>query len=296
MIRTSKLCEDTYNWVDWESSGRAIQGMRPAERVWVTKFASGFCGTASMMSRWKSGGWESDRCPLCGTSRETVDHLLWCSASSCKQRRHDATIDFVQWMRDNHTEASIQYCITQILQRGPSTTFQAHTNECINPLVRLAGLQQDDIGMMNFFRGRVSSTWMKIQDAHMLRRHVPTRRRGKSWMASFIQQIYRWCRCMWDHRNAGIHRREAAATEMVLLSDTDQKIIKEFTTGISGIRARDQWVISDTCVETILQKIFEDKLNWLRHVKAVRKRSEQMELSQMDRMRLFMEKWKSRRK
>ena len=59
---------------------------------------------------------------------------------------------------------------------------------------------------------------------------------------------------MWDHRNAGIHRREAAATEMVLLSDTDQKIIKEFTTGISGIRARDQWVISDTCVETILQK------------------------------------------
>ena len=83
---------------------------------------------------------------------------------------------------------------------------------------------------------------------------------------------------------------------MVLLSDTDQKIIKEFTTGISGIRARDQWVISDTCVETILQKKFEDKLNWLRHVKAVRKRSEQMELSQMDRMRLFMEKWKRRRK
>ena len=124
LIRTSKLCEDTYNWVDWESSGRAIQGMRPAERVWVTKFASGFCGTASMMSRWKSGGWESDRCPLCGTSRETVDHLLWCSASSCKQRRHDATIDFVQWMRDNHTEASIQYCITQILQQGPSTNFR----------------------------------------------------------------------------------------------------------------------------------------------------------------------------
>ena len=74
------------------------------------------------------------------------------------------------------------------LTARPLYQFQAHTNECINPLVRLAGLQQDDIGMMNFFRGRVSSTWMKIQDAHMLRRHVPTRRRGKSWMASFIQQ------------------------------------------------------------------------------------------------------------
>ena len=145
--------------------------------------------------------------------------------------------------------------MTQVLQRGPTTSFQAHTQNCINSLVRLAGLQQDEIGMMSLFRGRLSSSWIKIQDAHMLRRHVPTRCRGPSWMASLIRQAYRWYRNMWDHRNDIVHKREAASAELVVLPDTDQKIIKEFTVGTSGISAREQWVISDTCVEKLLKKI-----------------------------------------
>ena len=39
-----------------------------------------------------------------------------------------------------------------------------------------------------------------------------------------------------------------------------------------------------------------DKLNWLRHVKAARLRCQNFELTQMERMRKFMEKWKRRRK
>ena len=64
LIRTNKLTATTYEYIDWESSGRAIRAMSSHERVWVTKFASGFCGTANAMSRWKEGGWETDRCPL----------------------------------------------------------------------------------------------------------------------------------------------------------------------------------------------------------------------------------------
>ena len=94
----------------------------------------------------------------------------------------------------------------------------------------------------------------------MLRRHAPTRRRGPSWMASFISQIYRWYRTMWDHCNDIVHKHEAASTKLALLSDNDKKIIKEFTIGILSVRACDQCVISDTCVEKILSKKLKTNL------------------------------------
>ena len=81
-----------------------------------------------------------------------------------------------------------------------------------------------------------------------------------------------------------------------MLSDTDQKILREFEIGTIGIRARDQKVLLDKLVDEILSKRLEDKLNWLRQVKVVRKRAEDAESTQMDRMWKFMEKWKRRRK
>ena len=150
--------------------------------------------------------------------------------------------------------------------------------------------------MMNFFRGRVSMTWKNIQGTHMKRAHVPTRRRGASWMFGFIRQLYKWSRLILDNRNDIIHRRDAAAQDLVVLSDTDQKIINEFELGISGIRVRDQYVLTDNSMSVMLSKRFEDKLNWLRHMKVIRQRSLRAERSQMDRMRNFMEKWKHRRK
>ena len=150
--------------------------------------------------------------------------------------------------------------------------------------------------MMNFFRGRVSVTWKNIQDTHMKRAHVPTRRRGASWMFGFIRQLYKWSRLILDNRNGIIHRRDAAAQDLVVLSDTDQKIINEFELGISGIRVRDQYVLTDNSMSVMLSKRFEDKLNWLRRMKAIRQRSLRAERSEMDRMRNFMEKWKRCRK
>ena len=147
--------------------------------------------------------------------------MIWCAAPSCLQRRHDATMNVVQWMRDNHITPSLEFCFTQLLQKGADLSFTSTTSKCVNPLVREAGQQLDAIGFMNFFRGRLSSLWLRVQDSYMLRKHVPTRRRGKSWTASFIRQLYGWSRSMWNHCNDIIHRRDAASKEMVLLSDTE---------------------------------------------------------------------------
>ena len=74
------------------------------------------------------------------------------------------------------------------------------------------------------------------------------------------------------------------------MNDTDQKIIKEFSSGFSGIRAGDQNVYDGLDVEDVLTRRHEDKLVWLRHMEAARKRVTRVESTQMDQMRTFMEK------
>ena len=149
---------------------------------------------------------------------------------------------------------------------------------------------------MNFFRGRISKLWFQIQNEYLCRSHVETKKRGSTWTSGFIRQIYKWSKALWDDRNNTIHSRDAAIKASIMLSDTDQKILREFEIGTIGIRARDQKVLLDKLVDEILSKRLEDKLNWLRQVKVMRKRAEDAESTQMDRMWKFMEKWKRRRK
>ena len=115
LVRTNKLTNITYDMVDWEMSGRAIRSMSCHDRTWVTKFASGFCGTAPIMSKWKEGGWESSLCPRCGMCNENTEHILWCTFGPSRDCRHQATLNFVQWLNDSYTEPSLLFCISRIL-------------------------------------------------------------------------------------------------------------------------------------------------------------------------------------
>ena len=51
-----------------------------------------------------------------------------------------------------------------------------------------------------------------------------------------------------------------------LLSDMDQKILRKFRTGFSGIHATDQYVFAGVTVEEMLDRRHEDKIVWLWHV------------------------------
>ena len=125
---------------------------------------------------------------------------------------------------------------------------------------------------------------------------VRSDRSGSSWIAGFLRQLYRWEHAQWKARNDCIHKKDSEARAVKLMSDTDQKIVNEFTLGFSGLRAIDHYVFSGVTVEDMLQKSQEDKINWLRQLTAVRKRTKTAEATQMDCMRQFMERWKKRKK
>ena len=85
--------QDLVKFVDWDAIHRGSKLITAGERLWMTKYVSGFCGTASQMfyrdakkktetqkqfdndhSRWKN-----DLCPLCHLEHENTKHVLCCT-------------------------------------------------------------------------------------------------------------------------------------------------------------------------------------------------------------------------
>ena len=294
LCRKGTLTSHTYECVDWQANGKALKSMSFGERIWATKFVSGFNGCAKMMVRCKQ--WESDICPQCGSCIESNWHVLWCTDSKAKSQRHQLTVNFDTWMTENQTHPALHRLIIMILQQGDTTSFSRCARSNIDPQITALAQEQDEIGMKNFFHGRISRKWSAMQDQHLRVNVSRSRRSGTSWAAGMIRMIYRWGHAQWKSRNDAVHKKDNEIAEVRLMNDTDQKIIKEFSSGFSGIRAGDQYVYDGLDVEDVLTRRHEDKLVWLRHMEAVRKRATRAESTQMDQMRTFMERWKKRRK
>ena len=294
LIRKGVLTSLTYDCVDWKSNGTAMRALSFSERTWVTKHVSGFCGCGKMMERCKQ--WETSACPRCGDCVEDNWHVLWCNETVARSMRHKLTQAVDTWLIENNTHPALHLLIVKVFQRGDSVSFSSCARENLDPSITALASEQDQIGLRNFFYGRISKQWSILQHEY-LRLHVTTSRQsGASWAAGLLKQIYRWSRSQWDSRNDVVHERDSDAVAVRLLSETDRKIRSEFARGIDGLRASDQYVFYRATEKDMLSKNQTDKESWLRHMASVRKRAHESNVTQMDRMRRFMERWKRKKK
>ena len=294
LCRKGEIEPIIYDCIDWEANGRAMKTLKFSERIWVTKHVSGFCGSAKMMERCKK--WESALCPRCGDVIEDNWHIMWCKEISAVSNRQQLTTKVDTWLRDNNSHPALHRLIIMMLQQGDCINFSTCARGNLDKQISALAYEQDIIGVRNFFHGRLSKQWSVLQEQY-LRLNVPrSRRSGSSWTSGLLRQIYRWGHAQWLDRNDVVHKKETADAEVKLMSDVDRKIVKEFSVGINGVRAQDQYVFLDLTLNEVLDRKLLDKENWLRHVTAVRKRALQVEVTQMDRMRTFMERWKKRKK
>ena len=294
LVRKGTLTNLTYDYVDWRSNGTAMRGLSFNERIWVTKHVSGFCGCGKMMERYKQ--WETSTCPRCGDCIEDNWHVLWCDETIARGLRHKLTTSVDTWLRENNSHPALHRLVVKALQSGDSVSFSSSVRGHLDPNIVNLAQEQDRIGFRNFFYGRISKKWSSIQHEY-LRLHVPTSRRsGKSWAAGLIKQIYRWSRGQWQSRNDVVHERDSDAVAVQLMSSTDRKIKKEFLRGFDGLRTKDQYVFSGVTEKDMLKKSQTDKESWLYHMTSVRRRAQESNVSQMDRMRRFMERWKRKKK
>ena len=110
------MSSDGINFIDWKAIGAAGKKMTAYERLWIAKFTTGFCGTASQLhfryvskkkkeekdkleTRYETSRdrnddesknkciemddqlskWNTNLCPLCFLAKENTKHVIQCT-------------------------------------------------------------------------------------------------------------------------------------------------------------------------------------------------------------------------
>lgn len=89
--------------------------------------------------------------------------MLTCTNPAASKYRNESIVLFANRLRDQRTDPAIVMCISGAFKNNSPTTFQTnmiHTDA--TPLHIAAAMEQDEIGHINFFFGRVTQKWREI--------------------------------------------------------------------------------------------------------------------------------------
>jgi len=75
-MHSKQYTSSAFESIDWVAAQHASKPLPMKKQIWLTKFASGFCATASVMKKRKS--WDTNVCLISQQCKETTDHLIQC--------------------------------------------------------------------------------------------------------------------------------------------------------------------------------------------------------------------------
>ena len=113
-------------------------------RIWLTKFVSGFCATASKMHARKI--WDSSMCPICNNAPENTKHLIICADHRVKKKYQILLKEFIKFLDRINTHPDIipVFHIT-LLQQHPTSFTQTSIKLKSDDNIIIAAQEQDEI-------------------------------------------------------------------------------------------------------------------------------------------------------
>lgn len=326
LIQKGDISAEGVTYIDWDAIGMAGKSLTAYEKLWVTKFTSGFCGTASQMHyRYNSkkkkeerkqkealeqidndsdissmdpiqledkhAQWDSNLCPLCGNSKENTKHVVVCEHTEALTYRIQQFKLFSTWLLSQRSDPSIRECIDIVLTSHTQVTFLA-TMKCIttSKLHLEAAKEQDEIGYTNFLFGRLSKKWREIQRQHLLHSFPSKNYSADAWIRRVIARIYRVTQSLWKFRCEFVHGVESVLTSKREKKALRTEIIKQFKLGTDGVRGTDKHLFSSGLSHILSASIREQKY-WLRTIQLSRAFIIEREKNMFVGMRSIMLQW-----
>ena len=141
------------------------------DMIWLTKFVSKFTANGRNMLRWNK--WNHSKCPRCDQQDENNLHILMCEDDEARENLYEKITELDEWMEKYDTNPTIRNIfITTLFDFGRSnfdTTAQFmlfdDQSESAN-MIRETAFEQDEIGWMNTFEGKLSTKWEYAQDEY----------------------------------------------------------------------------------------------------------------------------------
>lgn len=207
LIKKGDLTNNIFKFVYWDAIHKGSKLVTAGGILWITKFVSGFCGTASQMfyrdAKKKSetqtdfdndhSRWKSDIYPLCHLERENTKHVLCCTHRKMTQYREKEIAELDRWFQTTKTDPKIKRriitCFISFLESMNAISVPDEYRVCAN--------LQDRIGYYNFWFGRFATTWRELQREYLYTHYKDRRFSADAWAKQLVSRIYRLSHNLW---------------------------------------------------------------------------------------------------
>ncbi len=151
-----------------------------------------------------------------------------------------------------------------------------------------AALDQDDIGIRHFLKGRVSKKWRVIQEDYY--KHTGSRRSSRLWAENLVSNILTLVHRQWIARNAVVHARNDLGLKIREGQELEAAISRHFQMGTSGLLVIDQHLITRGRAAVDRMTATSQKA-WLQNIIIAREIFENTIETETTRMRDYMVRW-----
>lgn len=305
LIRNQSLSIGAVQHVDWNAIKGGAKLPPAGDKLWISKFVSGFCGTASQMflrDRKKKSEkqdeydldhrkWKSDKCPLCKEVRENTAHVLQCMGGKSQRNRLRQIKDLNTWFDLQHTDPLISSCIASTLESPTDTSFYDTMSSLTDDEEYIqCALSQDSIGRVNFSFGRITKRWRLLQRGYLLREYSKTKFSADAWAKRLICKLYKMAQDLWIYRCDKVH-----GSDMKKISRREKKALKQeikdqYAMGKDGVRANEKDLL-DIPRSKVLKYTVRGQQYWLKTLKASRTYKNEKDKNMFVGMRDVLRRW-----
>ena len=170
-VRSGKMSARSVSIINWNGIEKASKKLSSNDSIWITKFVSKFTATGRNMRRWNK--WNHSKCPRCNQNNEDNLHVIMCPDGEARENLYESISKIDEWMEKYDTHPAIRHIFSTTLHDfGQSRFYENATfilfddTSQLSTLIREAAAEQDEIGWLNTFEGKISKTWELAQDKY----------------------------------------------------------------------------------------------------------------------------------
>jgi hypothetical protein len=200
--------------------------LTPAERHFITKNASNYCGVGTTLVQWK---FQADAtCPRCGAVEDGI-HVYRCRGSDADEVWNKNLQKLAEYMSKSETDPKLQDALLSGVScwrhNTPINPSQFAPKVC--SLIR----QQHAIGWKNLIEGLPSRLWKQGQQQYYDEHRI--RKSSRRWIQGVLARLARLGRGQWIHRNDEKHSKQKPRHKRAL------QLLRKATMWLYSKRTRD---------------------------------------------------------
>jgi hypothetical protein len=209
IMKDNNWTEEQFHSVSWSAYHQAIRRIPRSHRILISKLSHQLWNTNCQNSKFYG---ESDLCPICNTTPETIPHLYQCCHPSAVANFHEGLTSLARGLQTTTPNEIEEHIITGLTQWRSGARTQSPTQGSRLPALTTlnhAFEEQSELGWDAFLRGHLSSRWIAAYRETYRPKKPLTQTQltiaTDQWASNLIRLLWIFSEKIWQLRNNVVH-------------------------------------------------------------------------------------------